>query len=142
MYEQGAYAPRSPQPELTVDRYWFLTSTTYGTWLSGDGRGFVGKVWGEDGTSVKHNLPGTPYEEDIPGLRRFMREKLKCSPIFFTPEQADVLVNQFQETAAYRGWLLLAAAVMAWHFHIVVGVEGDPNPSDILGDFKSYGSRR
>jgi hypothetical protein len=30
---------------------------------------------------------------------------------------------------------------MANHFHLVVGVPGDPDPSDVLGDFKSYASR-
>ncbi|MDB5306984.1 MAG: hypothetical protein JWO38_1186 [Gemmataceae bacterium] len=27
------------------------------------------------------------------------------------------------------------------HVHLVVTVPGDPDPSDILGDFKGYGSR-
>lgn len=27
------------------------------------------------------------------------------------------------------------------HWHIVVGVPGDPKPSKILGDFKSWGTR-
>ena len=31
---------------------------------------------------------------------------------------------------------------MANHFHLIVGVEGDPEPSDLLRDFKSYGSRK
>ena len=36
---------------------------------------------------------------------------------------------------------MLAVAIMSNHCHIVVGVPGDPEPSKILGDFKSYGSR-
>src|SRR5262249_40259943 len=40
-----------------------------------------------------------------------------------------------------RKWDLFAAAIMGNHVHIVVGVPGDPNPEDILRDFKSYGSR-
>ena len=28
------------------------------------------------------------------------------------------------------------------HFHLVVGVKGDPEPGKILGDFKSWGTRR
>jgi hypothetical protein len=51
-----------------MDRYWFLTWTTYGTWLPGDARGFVGRVWNEDlGPRVKHNEPGTPYDANLPG---------------------------------------------------------------------------
>jgi REP element-mobilizing transposase RayT len=51
------------------------------------------------------------------------------------------LFRQFQETSAKRGWLLLAAAVMANHVHLVVGVPGDPDPAVILRDYKAYGSR-
>ena len=49
--------------------------------------------------------------------------------------------RQFEETASYRGWQLLAGAIMANHVHLVVGVPGDPDPSALLGDFKSYASR-
>ena len=31
---------------------------------------------------------------------------------------------------------------MVNHFHIVVGVRGDPEPGKILGDFKSWGTRK
>lgn len=48
---------------------------------------------------------------------------------------------QFQETAAYRGWTLRAVAIMANHFHLVVQVQGDPEPRKMLIDFKAYGSR-
>lgn len=51
------------------------------------------------------------------------------------------MANQFQVTAKFRGWRLLAVAIMANHFHLVVGVTGDPDPSALLRDFKSYGSR-
>jgi REP element-mobilizing transposase RayT len=50
---------------------------------------------------------------------------------------AEALLTQFQETARIRGWELRAVAIMFNHFHIVVGVPGDPKPSKILGDFKS-----
>ena len=49
--------------------------------------------------------------------------------------------RQFEETARYRGWQLLAGAIMANHVHLVVGVPGDPDPSSLLRDFKSYASR-
>src|SRR5262245_13765258 len=124
-----------------MDRYWLLTSTTYGTRLPGDRRGFVSNVREGPGPEVRHNQPGTPVDADMPGLVASSRATLKCSPILLVLEQAEVLLAQFQETAAYREWQLLAVAIMANHFHIVVGVPGDPDPADLLGDFKSYGSR-
>ena len=46
---------------------WLLTSTTYGTWLPGDARGFVGRVWAErtddpdaHATRLTHDTVGTP----------------------------------------------------------------------------------
>ena len=56
-----------------MDRYWLLTWTCYGTWLSGDARGFVANVRGEDGNAVIHNVPGTQCDADMPLLEAWMR---------------------------------------------------------------------
>ena len=125
-----------------MDRFWLLTWTTYGSWLPGDQRGFVGWHRDEQGNLVIHNAPGTPQDSNIPALERAMRESMKGSPIRLRTDQADRLFSQFQETADYRGWLLFAVAIMANHVHLVVGVPGDPEPATILHDFKSYGTRR
>ena len=131
-----------------ANRHWLLTNTCYGTWLPGDARGFVGQVWEHrsgnavEKARVRHNLPGTPYDEDLAGLQRESTALLRCPPIQLTQAQAEVLLDQFRETARHRGWQILAAAIMYNHFHLVVGVPGDPSPSKILGDFKSWGTRR
>ena len=109
-----------------MDRYWLLSSTTYGNWLPGDSRGFVSNVRDGPGPEVRHNAPGEVIDADMPGLECAAHAAVKCPPIRLTLEQARAVLNQFRETAAYRGWLLLAAAVMANHFHAVVGVEGRP----------------
>jgi REP element-mobilizing transposase RayT len=130
-----------------MERYWLLTSTFYGNWLPGDPRGFVSRVREtrpEDlpaESRVEHDTPGTPYDADLPGLHRYARQQLRGAPIRIHPDQAQVPLNQFQETATYRGWLLLAVAVLANHVHLVVGVNGEPSPTKVLGDFKAYGSR-
>jgi REP element-mobilizing transposase RayT len=124
-----------------MDRYWLLTWTTYGSWLPGDARGFVSNVRDVPGPEVRHNIPGTPCDWDMPELQLSARQALKCPPIYLVYEKALVLVGQFQETSTYRGWLLLAVGIMSSHTHLVVGVPCDPDPSVILGDFKSYGSR-
>ena len=124
-----------------MDRFWLLTWTTYGTWLPGDPRGFVSPVVDQHGREVIHNVPGTPYDADAPHLEAWARSRLKSPPIYLSSEQASLLLQQFHETAAFRGWQLLAAAVMSNHVHLVVGVPGDPAPETLLRDFKSYGSR-
>jgi REP element-mobilizing transposase RayT len=124
-----------------MDRYWLLTSTTYGNWLPGDPRGFVSEFESARGVKALHNIPGTEYARDIPSLREFARNQLKGPPISLNAAQAEVMFRQFYETATHRNWKLRAVGIMATHIHIVVGVYGDPDPGKVLGDFKSYASR-
>ncbi len=129
-------------------RAWLLTSTYYGTWLPGDCRGSVTSVRDhrpEDPLSTvrfEHDLPGEPYEGPIPELERSPRELMKGPPIYLDAAQADLLLAQFQETALYRRWELLAVAIMFNHFHSVVRAPAPVEPEKLLGDFKAYGSRK
>jgi len=125
-----------------MSRTWLLTSTTYGTWLPGDERGFVSRVRDKDGHYVLHNIHGEPYDRDMPGLRLAAKGKLKCAPILLTKGQAVAVAEQFLETATHRGWGLITCAVMANHFHSVVEAPDEVPSADILGDLKSYASRR
>jgi REP element-mobilizing transposase RayT len=124
-----------------MDRYWLLTWTTYGTWLPGDERGFVSNVQDGPGHEVRHNIPGTPFDADDDRVRQRAVDNLVGDPVWLTAEQAMIVVEQFRQTAAYRGWSLLAAAVLANHVHLVVGVPADPDPAKLLLDFKSYATR-
>ena len=127
---------------IPIDRYWFLTWTTYGTWLPGDDRGFVGVAPNEFGRLVEHNQLGTPLAPPRPGLRRSAEARMKGDPVIFHIDHAEALLAQFQETTRIRRWLLVAAGIMHTHIHAVIGVPGDPDPDKILGDLKAYGSRR
>ena len=124
-------------------RHWLLTWTTYGSWLPGDERGSITAVRPHfaSGPRIHQNLPGTPYAETMPGLRAAAVERMHGPPILLGSEQAEALLKQFRETAGHRGWDLDAVAVMANHVHLVITVDGDPEPSMLLRDFKSYGSR-
>lgn len=127
---------------MNCDRYWFLTWTTYGTWLPGDRRGFVSDIKADDGTTIRHNVPGTEYDANILALEAHAASQQKAVPVRLLEIQAVLLLNQFLETAQVRQWRLFASAIMANHCHLVVGVPGDPDPEKLLGDFKSYGSRK
>jgi REP element-mobilizing transposase RayT len=128
--------------DLEIDRYWLLTWTTYGTWLPGDERGFVSSVSEGKGPRKRHNQPLTPYDREMPGLERSAADSVKGQPVYLTQEHAVAVLVQLIETADFRAWQLLAAAVMRNHVHLVVGVPGDPDPASLLRDFKSYSSRR
>ncbi len=131
----------SPVNFIAVDRYWFLTWITYGSWLPGSKRGFVGTALDEAGQHFNFNEPGTPPAMPNPALQEFARRNLKSPPQRLNHQQAKSLLEQFQETARFRGWLVVAAGIMRTHIHIVTGVPGDPDPEKILGDFKACGSR-
>lgn len=126
---------------------WLLTNTTYGTWLPGDERGSVTSVRdrrpGEPASSVRreHDRPGDAWEGSLPGLRRSARRLMKGPPIYLTLGQAKTLLQQFLETAEYRGWELLAASIMANHYHLVIQASAEWRADRILTDFKAYGTR-
>lgn len=131
-------------------KHWLLTSTTYGTWLPGDERGFVGTVKDyrpededkkQQGTRVRHNLQETNYDQDAPGLRRSANAMLKCDPIYVNQTQAESILAQFLETCNYRHWPLLVASIMRNHFHAVIAAPIEVASEIILGDLMSYASR-
>jgi REP element-mobilizing transposase RayT len=124
-----------------MDRSWLLTWTTYGTWLPGDPRAFVSNVRDGPGTEVRRNIPGTPCDADDTRVRQRALDNLVGTPVWLNADQAGIILEQFRRTAAYRGWSLLAVAVLANHIHLVVGVSGDPDPAKLLHDFKSYATR-
>lgn len=78
----------------------------------------------------------------MPGLKAAAQSRLKCPPIHLQMPQAASLLEQFHETAAYRGWQCIAVAIMRNHIHLLAEVKNDPPPDVILKDFKSYGSRK
>ncbi len=128
-------------------RHALLTSTTYGTWLPGDPRGSVTSVRDLRVTDpitpfrVEHDRPGEPWETAIPGLVASARHRLKCPPVFLSPPAARVVIEQFRETSAIRGWQLEAVSVMRNHFHAVLGFAGYWDVDRILVDLKAYASR-
>jgi REP element-mobilizing transposase RayT len=123
-----------------MDRYWFFTWRTYGTWLPGED-GFVSYYHPPDGRRVIDNRPGAPPTGPIPALERYARDVMTGEPVLLVRPQAEVLLRQLQETAGVRGWVIDAVAILTNHVHVVFGVPGDPDPSGMLRDWKSYASR-
>jgi REP element-mobilizing transposase RayT len=127
---------------------WLLSSTFYGQWLPGDPRGSVTSVRdrrpGDADTSgrIEHSTPGEEFEDAMPGLQRASIEQMKGPPVAVDQSQAEQLLDQFQETAAHRGWTLHAVSIMFNHIHLVVEAPPEVGKNELLRDFKSYGSRR
>jgi REP element-mobilizing transposase RayT len=122
-------------------RIWHLTWTTYATWLPGDPRGSVTSVRDASGPRQRHNNFGEPYDAEMPGIHAAATAAIKGGLVVLTAEQALVIERQFKETAGYRGWRILALAVMATHLHLLVSAGDNVEPDTLLRDFKSYASR-
>lgn len=109
---------------------WFLTWTTYGTWLHGDARG-----WHDRKVDF---YPGK-YKAD-PQLEERRRRQLKHAPVTFTTEMRQAVEAAIREVCAHRGWNLEAINVRTNHVHVVVIAQRSAD--DVLRDFKAYATRR
>lgn len=104
---------------------YFLTFTTYGTWLHGDKRGSFKKHDGFiEGNNDNHSRP-------------FL---LKEQPVVFSAEQRVLMDRVIIEVCHYRGWELHAKNVRTNHIHVVV-MARNTKPEKILNDFKSRGTK-
>jgi hypothetical protein len=82
-----------------------VTTTTYGTWLPGDLRGYV-----EDGII----LPANPDR-----LERSCR-LLKSDPIFLTAHEQETIFEALQRAAHEFDYDLFAASIESWHAHWLI----------------------
>ena len=121
--------------------YGLVTSTTYGTWLHGDPRGFVGAVQDEKGNYVTHNVYGTPYDADHVDLMERDRKHLKTSPVLLTSPQAEKILEQWHVTAEILHWHLFAVAVMSNHFHIALTAPVGTTKTILLRQLKTWATR-
>jgi hypothetical protein len=125
---------------MTMDRYWFFTWRTHGTWLPGE-EGFVGYYVTSDGLRVTDNRFGDLAGPALPALAQYAAKAMVQSSVYLSQPQAQRLLEQFHETANYRGRVISAVAILADHVHIVFGTPGDPSPDKMLNDWKVYASR-
>jgi REP element-mobilizing transposase RayT len=82
-----------------------ITTTTYGTWLPGDLRGYV-----DNGVI----LPGDP--ELIERCRKLM----KSDPVLLTPSEQHTAFEALQLAAEEFRCALLEASVESWHVHWLI----------------------
>jgi hypothetical protein len=125
----------------TMDRHWLITWTCYGARLPGAVEGFVGNIREEDGKQVRHNVPGTPVDADMPRLEAWVREQMAGPPVQIGKAEADAMIAQYRETARVREWILQAASIMYNHTHALLSVPGDPDPELLLQTLKSSATR-
>jgi hypothetical protein len=105
---------------------YFITWTTYGSWLPGDERGSF-----------------DTYGNFIPPDRRFRaaaRAIMVNDPIVHSPDQRAIVDNVLLDHCKLRGWLLHARNVRTQHVHVVVSAARDGE--EMREQFKAWCSRR
>jgi hypothetical protein len=105
---------------------YFLTWTTYGTWLPGDERGWVER-------------PGQ-FRPPNPGLEAAARSLLKEPPCVLNPEQRRLVEDTIARHCAIRGWQLHAVNCRTKHVHVVVTAKVPPKV--VRDQFKAWCTRR
>ncbi len=109
---------------------YFLTWTTYGTWLRGDPRGSV----------VDDNRFGAPYAEHDPTLSRDDARRMRGEPFVLTPEMRDVVRDAIIAVCEHRGWRTHAVNVRSNHVHVVL--TSDAHANKTLAGLKAWTTRK
>jgi hypothetical protein len=99
----------------------FVTTTSHGTWLPGDVRGYV-----RDGVT----LPG---DTDVLANSKL---RLRTQPVFFSAIERDQLFTALCDACDEFGYKLSDAAVEAWHLHWIL-FHGDDAIERVVGRLKT-----
>ncbi len=110
---------------------YFITFTTYGTWLQGRDPGWVDRA---------HNEFGTPVPTPDPAREAAHRSRLKQPEYRLDEARRAVVLRTILEVAAHRAWHLWAAHVRSNHVHVVITAAVKPEKA--MSDLKSWASRR
>ncbi|HLD84872.1 MAG TPA: transposase [Coxiellaceae bacterium] len=109
---------------------YFLTYTTYGTWLHGDQRKSV---------DSKHNVFLTPKIKQNPGLHRFKAQRMLEDPYCLNDDDRKIVLREIIDTCGYYDWELFAAHARTNHVHLVLSA--NDKPENVMGKLKAYASR-
>jgi REP element-mobilizing transposase RayT len=110
---------------------YFITFSTYGTWLHGRSPGSVDR---------EHNAVGTAFLPPDPDLEAARRKSLRQEPYSLDEARRAVVLRTIREVAAHRGWKLWGVHVRTNHVHVVV--TAPDRPEKVMADFKAWASRR
>ncbi len=104
----------------------FLTWTTYGSWLPGDRRGWV------DGRGGMHVAE--------PPRTVLARRRMAEEPLALDVDQRAAVAEAITTHGRVRGWHIHAVECRTQHTHVVVTAVGR-DPDDVMRQFKSWATR-
>jgi REP element-mobilizing transposase RayT len=111
---------------------YFITFTTYGTWLPGSAKG-------QGSVDAEHSIYGTPFVEPDAQREAAARTAMVQPPYVMRAAEREVACKAIVELARDRGWRLWAVHVRSNHVHVVVTADRDPDR--MMSDMKARASR-
>ena len=111
---------------------YFLTWTTYGTWLPGDERGWV------DGHDEARHVP---IQEPDPVRWGEAHSRMSDAAVTLDAPMRQLVEEVITADCAHRGWFLHAVSARSNHVHVVVSA-GDVRPEKVAIMFKAYCTRK
>jgi REP element-mobilizing transposase RayT len=105
---------------------YFITWSTYGTWLPGDDRGWVEYRRG--------------WQFPNPILELESGARMTEDACRLTKEQRQIVEEQVAETCRYRGWTLHAVNCRSNHVHVVLTAAR--HPDEVRTQLKAWCTRR
>lgn len=108
---------------------YFITFTTYGTWLHGDPR-----------TSVVVQNHGTKVLEPQDSFYRYAQRHLKHPAVTLDPSMRHLVLRAMIERCGTMQWRLLACHVRSNHVHLLIA--SDEPIEKVLSSLKAWGTRQ
>ena len=104
---------------------YFITWTTYGSWLPGDARGW--RKW------------HAGNQEPQPSLEAWTRNRMSESPVLLSEHQRSKVETVCREHAEIRNWMLHAVKARSNHVHLAV--TANQKPTVVRDQFKANSTR-
>jgi REP element-mobilizing transposase RayT len=105
---------------------YFITWTTYGTWLPGDERGWV--------------LKGSGFQDSRPVRKELASDRMTEPPCTLSDEQRGIVELTIRDHCRIRGWEMHALNCRTNHVHAVVTANTDSKK--VRDEFKAWCTRK
>ena len=107
---------------------YFITWTTFGTWLPGDERGW--QKWGVGGIQPPNEI-----------FREAARSKLKEAEFALSVQDRKIVELTIEKHCEIRNWTLHQVNARSNHVHVIVTAPGF-NPKAVRDQFKAWCTRK
>ena len=118
---------------MAAPRAYFITFTSFGTWLHGDRRGSVDK---------HHAAPGAEFTQADDARWIAARRRMTGKPVQLCAVARRIVATTIRDHCKFRRWELWAVSVRSNHVHVVVTCPIDVSPNTAMSQFKSWATRR